>query len=473
MAKVEGLRTRRRHGGRLGIAISFVALGAGCSLINSFDDVRPTIDGGPAPTTPDAGSAGLPDALPDAATVDARVGSDAGDAGTADAPAEAEALPPTGVIVLGASAESSDGGTASEKFHFVLTALDAKTGAELPKARETLTVSAVRYDGARDLWYVFEGGGEDFFPSPGDPFFLHVRKLDTHTGQWTELQKLAVPAAVAFTHLAVLANRVVYLAYAPADGSFSTQLVTLNTENPSAVSVIDTQPYTANVVGILGAASEGLTGGTLTLVGSAPGDGGTFVSLTRMRVPNNGPPQIDPNPPNPVDGTKVGGSAGYGSGTIAGGAANIIVTRAFGPPSVQAALTTYNPGDGTPVTSFSFPFIDGNPKPLAFSNCDQVAFVMGTNSDTKLYAVPLATQGVGTQSHTTGHSGQGVYFEPYTKTVLAPFSQGEGYTLTAFSLARADGGIALTPRTAPEWVPPATIRPLIVATREPTDFKCP
>lgn len=419
------------------------------------------------PPTPGPEAGGLDATMPiDASVADTRVPDlDAGPDVVDAAP-----WPPKGVIVLGASAEKDAG----EPFHFVLTALDPATGAELPKAREKLTVSSIQYDGARDLWYVFEAGGADFFPSPTDPFFLHVRRLDTYSGAWTEVQKLALPPAVAFTHFAVLSNRLVYLAYAVADGSYSTQLVTLDTSNPAAVSVVDMQPALQPISGMLGSPAGALTGGTLTLLGSAPGDGGTFASLTRIRVPNNGPPQIDPNPPNPVAGKRTGSGIGYVSAFVNGTRTSLLVTRPFGPPTVPATLTTYDPVSGAELGSFTFPFLDGALKPAAFSICDQVAFVVGTNTDTKLYAVPVGQMGQGVSSLATGHSGQGVYFEPYTRTILTPFSQGDGYTLTAFALSRSDAGaFVLSSRTSPEWAPPADIRPLIVASRRPDDFRCP
>ena len=72
----------------------------------------------------------------------------------------------------------------------------------------------------------------------------------------------------------------------------------------------------------------------------------------------------------------------------------------------------------------------------------------------------------------TTHSGQSVYFEPYTSTVLSPFTQGDGYVLTAFTLGGSMSSPTLTPRQS-GWTPPADVRPEVLAVRAPIPVKCP
>src|SRR5579872_1751514 len=131
---------------------------AACSLINQYDALAPARASNDA-AVQDANE-------PDVATADVQTSPDA----TADVVVQPNPSP--GVIVIGGTA-SSDAGDVS-----VLTALDPRTGSEFTRARETLKVSAVEYDGVRDLWYVFESGGAGVYPLPGDPFFLHVRRID-------------------------------------------------------------------------------------------------------------------------------------------------------------------------------------------------------------------------------------------------------------------------------------------------------
>jgi len=60
---------------------------------------------------------------------------------------------------------------------------------------------------------VFESGGAGVFPTPTDPFFLHVRTIDRVTGAWTELAKVQVPPGVSNVTTAVLGDAVTYIAY--------------------------------------------------------------------------------------------------------------------------------------------------------------------------------------------------------------------------------------------------------------------
>ncbi len=117
-----------------------------------------------------------------------------------------------------------------------------------------------------------------------------------------------------------------------------------------------------------------------------------------------------------------------------------------------------------------------NVQPPAFSSCDNTVFVIGTNVARNVFAVPLAAAQAGVYAGTnapvpvngnTEHSGQGVYFEPYTKTVLAPYAQANTKYLTAFSFDPADGG-QLAAR--PNWNPPQNFRINFIAIRD--NFSC-
>jgi hypothetical protein len=64
-----------------------------------------------------------------------------------------------------------------------------------------------------------------------------------------------------------------------------------------------------------------------------------------------------------------------------------------------------------------------------------------------------------------------VYFEPSTKTVLAPFAQGAGFDYSAFKLEGTETAPALTKRTA-DWTPPSDLRPILLGIREPLPIVC-
>ncbi len=451
------------------------AWGAGCSLINSYSDVAPqrhepdamsnADTGAPMPDASTDGPLTVPEAAMEAAPPEAAV-----DAG------------PRGAIVIGGSAAADD---ASEQY--VLTAVDPVTGSELPNAREPLTVAAVLYDGPRDLWYVFESGGQGIFPLPTDPFYLRTRRLDVVSGQWTELGKVAVPPGLSFATTAVLGQRVSYVAYAAADAGtldggtpVQFQLVTLDTSDPAAVTVASTVDLASAPVALVGTRSAvSAAGGFATLAGTTTVGTSHVAQLTPVLLPSTDPPSVE----LPIVGIfSVGGQTGFGAVLIGGTQEVAVVARGFGGSTTPATVSVFDPASNDPAQALvgagSFAFGDGNIKNPAYSACAQTLFVVGTNADLNLYAVSLASlsqpvdggaQMLSSVSIPTGHSGQGVYFEPFTSTVIVPFSQGNNFALTAFSFA----GGQLLPRQAPRWVPPADLRPNFIATRNPSSFSCP
>lgn len=453
------MRTRRI------LAASFVAfsLVAGCSLVNSFDD--------PKAQNPDASA--LADAAPDVAE-ETSTGQDGGDAAVSEGGSDAGVE--RGVIVVGGQGDPlADGGT----LRSVLTAIDPTTGAELPKARETMNVSAVLYDGLRDVWYVFESTSPGPFPLPDTTVFLHVRTLDPVTGSWKELQKLKVPPHVSFALMSVLRDRIVYVAYRPADGGVADaavgqltyDLVTLDTTHQEAVTAYDEQPLTRAPTAMVGTRSETGSGGRVTMAqpGACEEAAGSCHNLIQVLVPANAPPQVGlPQPTN-----LAGGGPGLGS-WLGGGPSDVLVTKGFA-PSAQAVVAQYSPltFDLTTITTATYPMTGANIHPLAIAECLSQAFVVETNADLNVYAVPLSvtTSPLPVAKQGTGHSGQGVYFEPFTSTVIAPFNQGPTHTFTAFTLAGTAAQPTLAPRTT-DWTPPADLRPQVLATRTPIPFSC-
>jgi hypothetical protein len=420
---------------------------AACSLVNTFDDLAPASDA----SVPDVVVESSTDAVADAAPpLDAPPVQDAADAA------------PKGVIVIGGTV-TVDGGQLS-----VLTALAPENGKELPQAREPMNVTSAHYDGLRDLWYVFESGGEGFFPTPTDDVFLHVRRLDTYSGQWTELQKIKVPPTVSFATTAVLRERLSYVAYRVDDGGVGFDFVTLDTSKPSSIAILDVHKLDKPPIGAIGTRSSTGVGGVINLLHDGVCDAATCLDVQHVTVPSNAPPTFT--------GTETAalyvGSPGYGS-YLAGGPSDVFVTRAStGLTTATIAMfspQSFPPQQIAPSTTFGIlgPYI----KPLAFAECQQQALIVETNQDLALYAIPLVPNGTLVRI-STQHSGQGVYFEPYTSTVITPFSQGTNFALTAFKLEGTTVAPKLVPRVTPAWSPPAELRPNIVATRVPLPVVC-
>jgi hypothetical protein len=258
----------------MGLLVLPCLAAGGCSLVNSFGDVVPQ------------GSESDSGRLDDSSAVDqTSPGSDTGTDTQApsDAPASgndsasdsttpvhdsgvvdsADGGPPVqgGALVVGGN-QTGDGG-------FVLSVLDPDSGSEL--SREAMTVVAIHYDGLRDLWYLFENnaGIGGIFPAPSDPVNLHVRALDTNTGVWTEKSKTPVPALESTDTVAVLNERLSYVAYSLNDAGNPTggyALVLLDTSNPAAPAQIGTPTPLANLpTGTIGTRNSSNAGGTINL----------------------------------------------------------------------------------------------------------------------------------------------------------------------------------------------------------------
>ncbi|MBV9950259.1 MAG: hypothetical protein JOZ69_25695 [Myxococcales bacterium] len=428
-----------------------------------------------------------------------------------------------GAIVIGGTV-ADDGAD-----QFVLTALDPLTGQELKNARRPMTVAGVQYSGRGDLWYVFESGVfSHFFPLPTDGYYLHAMQLDPASGTWTELGALSIPPALSFSTIAVLNDRIAYVAYANGSGD-QFQLVVLDTTTPSAIREAERVDLPAAPVAVIGVRGSGASGtqrvllcstgapprsadaGADALPGAPPAEGGAGPAADDDgggadadapadaaagareggAAPAGGPPPSAATLTEyfVAEGTasaqgqivvpSIGPLVGFASITPSGSAAPLalVVARPIVSPSARATVSLYDPVNLS-MAAGTFSFNDFNVQPPAFSPCDAYAFVVGTDVETNIHAVDIAPllNGAGggaadltSTSQATGNSGQGLYFEPYTRTVLAPFSQGASFTLTAFGVERtADGKPQLKQRGS--WQPPSDLRPSFVATKTPVPF---
>jgi hypothetical protein len=428
---------------------------AGCTLFNVFDDVLPPADGtyfADASFAEDA--PGIVDVRPDQ-------DEDAADSGP-DLP---------GVIVVGGQIEDDAG-----ERHSVLTALDPASGRELGQ-REALVVSAIRYDGRRDLWFLFSSSTSDFVPGPTNQVYFHVRTLDLRTGQWTELSKTPVPTLYSYDFVVVLRDRIGYVAYTEPDSGASTTLdfVTLDTALPSSVSVLNRLPVDITPAGAMGTRSTTGAGGIVDLLRANAGacDGSVCpIEFVPIRVPNGGLPVMDP----PVEIGTGSASIRPSYGTFTQLNRNMVVfprvsSDAAAPTTAALFEPATNNREGADTLFF---MTDSNLRRAAISECTQTAFFVGTNSDLNVHAVPILGDGGGAPTKApTGHSGQAVYFEPSSATVLAPFAQGKGFSFSAFRLGGTPNAPALIPRDGVDFIPPADLRPILLGVKEAVPIVCP
>jgi hypothetical protein len=472
--------SRRR---RLAIAAGLLPLasGIGCSLVYSYGEVPAALQGtgdgsvqtandgmAEADHEPGDGGPGLPDS--------------SSEGGPAGLDAEAGTLPPVGAVVISGYGKGLDGGAS-----YVLSVLDPTTGKEL--SREDIAAVGIAYDAAADVWYIFEtlNPGPAFTagpypPSPGDSVMLHVRQLDTHTGAWNELKKLAVPTIAVANLITPLTGRLAYVAYPQIDAGSGYELVVLDTSTPANTSADLTDPgVSVTPIALLPTA---LIGTRSTLTGNVGGNI-TLVQNTSTGVPGNLQfvvAKINANSVTIGSSAAVVGPAptthsimGAGSYFAPGGSASDL----FALPGADGGvnLLQYDPSSGTQIadTDVAFAGTTSDRFGLAVSQCAQTVFVSQVTATT-LFAIPLASGGTPKPFDVT-HTVSNMLFEPFTNTAIASFNGGDGYEILALTLGGTPTVPTLTSRSplaaVNPWAPPADLRPTTIAVRQPIPFACP
>jgi hypothetical protein len=284
---------------------------------------------------------------------------------------------------------------------------------------------------------------------------------------------------VSNTQVAVLTDRLAYVAYrAGADAQSAKDLAVIDTSDPAQPSVVGTPTALPHdPIGLIGTRNTNGGGGSVTLLykaGAELTDAGPCagqspcLEVQRATVATEGVPVLGAV-------SQIGkyvGSPAYGSFLGKGGGAPVDYLGLM-PTPPNGYLQAYVPRTGLTVgTPINFSINDPFLQPIAFADCLGQALLIGTNTETAVNAVPITAAGSGDRG-VMEHSGESVRFEPFTSTVLAPFTQGDGYALTAFKLTGTPAAPKLTLRQGSDWKPPVNVRPEIVATRTPIPFDCP
>ncbi|MBX3226199.1 MAG: hypothetical protein KIT84_28500 [Labilithrix sp.] len=461
-------------------ALLTTAVAAGCSLVNSLDDVKPADDGQfTSVTRPDAAGVTVEETGPPPTTVDASETSTTG-----------EAFSP---LVVGGEV-ASDGGVLEP----VLTVLDSKSGREV-STRERMWVAGIAHDAPRDLWYIFEAATH-FIANTTEDVKLHIRRLDTTTGAWTELSAVAVGPLVYYDAIGVTSERVSIVAH-PASGS-AFRLVTINTTNPASPVVATPITLPQNPRGMVATRSLSGTGGYLSFYNpgvppaTPPSDAGTEDAGPQPTPECEGPQgnmvcvvrARQYFLPNGTDVPVAQGSHTYGRmaqtgqpgfGSIVCNAGPDDVTLLPLADGVHALYTRPYLQPATsqlPLRTFTMSTEATAPTVLrkaAIDNARRLVFMVEANADTNLHAISLDPS-VLVQRVSIRHSGQSVYYDPASETVFAPFNQGEGYTFSPFLVRGGPSSFNLQERTAttPDapWTAPPDLRPTILGIREPLDL---
>lgn len=382
-------------------------------------------------------------------------------------------VPATGLIAVGARVIDGTGTT-------VLSVLD-EAGAEL--VREELSVAAIAHDGApgRDIWYVFIA--EDIFPiDPSRPADLEVRRFDQATNEWITVSRTTALPPPRAGQLVVLNQRLAYLSYRNSDQAETlTLLDTTDLENITADEVVVMGGNAVSLVGLLGARGSAtdstVDGGTLNLMLSEC----TAASGCSLGIQ-----------PYFVGRSVVAGTfqaLGSYVGSIAFAAALEERRRFVSFNSAidsQVHLFDMDPFDPTEIDDSVLPSMSSTVGGLSLLECEGVV-VMAEGAEKQLRGVSL--MGGATRPYELTRAGQALYFEPFSRVLLAPYNSdpanpapavGDDTSTPAFSAAidafavQGNGVSAPTivARTAEQWSPPADLAPLTLAVRNPETFEC-
>jgi hypothetical protein len=421
---------------------------AACALVNEYDPL-------PQP-------GGSPVAVDEAST---DRGADA--AGAVDSGAPPPPATSGGAIVVGGVVDVAGGAGGTR---CVLSVLDPNDGHEL--SREPLCATAVVYDPLRDLWFVFASAAPPYTPST--PARLQVRRLDARSGRWEILGAANVPRSIGEQAVA-LRDRLGYVGYAAStadggaasDGGLALAVIGVDVADPTAPRIYATQTLSKEPAGLMGTPSIAGAGGVINVVQRGTYQSGPCVELLQVLFPPDAPPSLGAAPVLLTNARYPdGGSAAFGSSRSDG--YDLIATRAQGQQLVT--LQHLHPWTSqTAAPAVTFPTTGAALRPLIVAECMKVALFVEGTTDLRVHAVPL--RGGTPAVIATGHPGQGLRFEPYTKTVLAPYTDSRTSELSAFRL----GGTTQFPslKRRDDWAPPPDLRPLVVATREPAGMVCP
>jgi hypothetical protein len=477
-----------------------LASAAGCSLINAYDAVKEApgddsgtggddvagddVTGSSDGTTASESGGGAGEASSDVVT-DVTASSDGASEATMSPEAAADAGLPAGAVVIGGHVT----GTAN----YVLSVLDPVTGNE--KSRTPLSVLGIAYEGARDLWFIFDTGTSSGFPTTGtSPVLLHVRTLDTRPGgtwAWTELATLTVPQPLSGQYVVPLVDRLVYISTVAVDGPQGSQLTSIDTTgldmpvpDGGPPPAITSAPLSFNPVGLVGTPPNAGVGGNVAILQntSMTADASTgefqFVSAS---IGLNGIAMGGAVPLGPAPNQQV--LAGFGTAVGSSGySALFAVPFLESDAGITCSLQQWTLNPPATVGEQTFTASGSRYDPIAFSFCPPgVAFiaegVVSPSVSNIIYALPLGSSNPpGTYTVQSTNTVTGVVFEPYTNTVVATADVGSDNFILGLRLG---GGMGAPPTLTDRgvlpisWSPPTDLVPTWVSVRQPSTFQCP
>ncbi len=428
-----------------------------CTFINGFDDVKPLVakdSGGP-----DTGSVDTGEIVDTGSPIDS----------AAEVPVDTGPVD-KGLLVVGAQI-AGDAGPGVP----VLSVLDPADGKRLG-TDEKVTLVAVRYDGTRDLWYLWiNKSGTSFDPAPTSEVELQIRSYNREKSTWTTLSTLKVPTIADEATSTVLLNRVAYISYVTAT---TFELSVIDTTNPAKPTVIT--PGLALTgsppIGLLGTRAATGGGGTVNMI--SVGDcvsGVCKVSLERVTVPAAINPPTNAGKKQVVDTLELAAGQPTWASFLNGGSPQDVIAVPPTGAATKVTISRFVPQTNDPVsgaTPVTFTSAKNTLRSMTVSECLKTVFLADLLG-TQVYAIPLAFDGTSTLFG-LGRPGQRLYFEPYTHTLMAPYrASAVAFEIAALEVNGTEKAPTFKKRTGGTWGPPAELQPMVMAVKAPNDLPCP
>jgi hypothetical protein len=414
---------------------------AGCSLINTFDDVKKSPigsggqDGGGTggktggtggSTSPTDGGGGAQSGGKTGAGGGGGAGGGAGSGGTSGSDGGGAT---GGVAGTGGKAPADSGADAFVvdntagvlvSYNFTdkkLYVLDPETGA--PLSSEPMgSVRAIINDGATDNWYIFEATG----PLTGG-VTVHSRELNTKTGKWLELGKTSgFPVPVGAVP-GVPTNRIAY--FSDPTPSLTAQppdftLTVLDTTDPAHVKLFGAKNRALPAGAKQGVMAESRSLNVLMLASPCTGDAGACdVSIAHYVVSDTDIAFVNTSVIGQVSSS---GNTGFATDSsrhedvVAFPNATTVAAGTCAAPRGKGFATAYSSATLAPVAAnVSFDLDSKRFTAATLDTCANVLFLTSYLEDTSIWAVPMAG---GTPSKLCVGTGNRLLFEPYTKTLF-------------------------------------------------------
>ena len=373
-----------------------------------------------------------------------------------------------GLVVV--SARTAEG-EASEQVLAIL----GEDGTEL--VRETTSVAAIAHDGAldRDVWFVFVA--EEIFPlDKTRPADLEVRRYDPEGPGWTEVSQVTALPPPRAGQIAVLNGYVAYLSYRTSDEAETlTILDTRDLESIHKLGDADVpdvpEEANQNLIGLLGArgspTNRDAEGGTLNVMIEDCSQPGCPLMVQPMFVGSS-----------VTAGTPVTLEAFSGTPAFASALTERRSFVAMNTTGDDVRLFEFDPFDVSDISDSPVATTTSTMNGLAILECEE-ALVLSEGEEARLRGVSL-TGNVG-QGFDLMRPGQRLYFEPYTRRLLAPYNQDIAEPAPEADFGRIDAftltgnGVSaptIEAVSADDWSPPDDLVPLTMAVRMPPTFTC-